>query len=51
MNLVKIATMQRKKFSEFYDIKHYRKQAAEQFIVKLYKVDSKKIIVDEEKNE
>lgn len=41
----------KRKFSEFYDIKQYKKQASEQFIVKHYKIDSRKIIVDEGKNE
>ena len=51
MNLVKIATMQRKKFSEFYDIKHYRKQMSKQFVVRQYKINSQKVIIDESLNE
>jgi hypothetical protein len=51
MNLIKIAIMLRKKFAEFYDIKQYKKQASEQFIVKHYKIDSRKIIVDGSSNE
>lgn len=49
MNLIKIATTLKKRFSEFYDIKLYRKQAEKQFIVKQYTLTHKKIIVDEEK--
>lgn len=49
MNLIKIAILLKKSFTEFYDIKLYRKQAEKQFSVKQYTLTHKKIIVDEEK--
>ncbi len=49
MNLIKIAIMLRRKFSEFYDIKQYRKQASEQLVVRQY-ISNQKIIVDEERS-
>lgn len=49
MNSIKIASMLKMKFLEFHDVKKYRIQASEQFVVREYRLNSKKIIVDEEK--
>ncbi len=49
MNIIKIALLLKKKFSEFYDIKQYKKQSTEQLIVKKYAINNQKIIIDEEK--
>lgn len=49
MNLIKIATVLKNKFSEFYDIKLYRKKASNQVAINQYITNEKKIIVDEEK--
>lgn len=49
MNLIKIAVMAKRKFSEFYDVKRYRKQASQQLVVKRYALGRRKIMVDEEK--
>ena len=40
----------KKIFLEFYDIKHYIKQASEQFVVKRYAIDNQKAIIDKEKS-
>ena len=48
MNLIKIAILVKRKFLEFYEIKLYRKQAAEQLIVKKYNLNNQTIIVDKE---
>jgi hypothetical protein len=47
MNLIKIAVQIKMKFLEFYEIKEYKKQSSEQFVVKKYVVDNKKILIDE----
>ncbi|MBS3158746.1 hypothetical protein J4206_05665 [Candidatus Woesearchaeota archaeon] len=49
MNTIKIMSMLKMKFSQFHDIKKYRVHASEQFVVKRYKLNSRKIIVDKEK--
>ena len=48
MNIVKIALVLKRKFSEFYDIKHYKKQSLNQFIVKEYTINNQEITVKEE---
>lgn len=50
MNLIKIATMLKKKFSEFYDIKLYNNHASDHFVVRRYTTNNQRIIVDEEKS-
>lgn len=49
MNIIKIAIMLKRKFSEFYDVKQYRIQPSEQFVVRKYNLNNQKIIIDEEK--
>ena len=49
MNLLKIAILLKRRFSEFYDVKQYRMQASEQLVVRKYTVNNQKIIIDEEK--
>jgi len=39
----------KRKFSEFYDIRQYRKQATEQLVVKTHAISYQKITVNEEK--
>lgn len=46
MNLIIIA-ITKKNFSQFYDIKQYKKHASEQFVVRKYAIGSKKIILNE----
>ena len=48
MNLTKITILLKRKFSEFYDIKHYKKQSLNQFIVKEYTINNQEITVKEE---
>ena len=50
MNLIKIVTLLKKKFSEFYDIKLYRKHASDHFVVRRYTTNNQRVIVDEEKS-
>ncbi|MBI2654006.1 hypothetical protein HYX02_04300 [Candidatus Woesearchaeota archaeon] len=49
MNTIKIATMLKKRFSEFFDIKHYGRQASEQLVVKKYSINNRRITINEEK--
>ena len=49
MNLIKIAIMLKRRFSEFYEIKQYKTQASEQFVVRHYTLNNQKIVIDEEK--
>ncbi|MBS3113692.1 hypothetical protein J4448_01200 [Candidatus Woesearchaeota archaeon] len=49
MNLIKIAILLKKKFSEFHDIKQYKIQASEQFVVRHYTVNNQKITINKEK--
>ena len=50
MNLIKIVMLVKRKFSEFYEIKLYRKHAAQQITVRNYTINSQKVVVDEEKS-
>ncbi len=43
MNIVRIVVMLKRKFSEFYDIKHYKKFATEQLVIKKYYINNQKI--------
>ena len=47
MYLIKIAVLMKKGFAEFYGIRLYKKQSAEQFVIKHYKINSQAIIIDE----
>ena len=47
MNLIKIVLTFPKIFSEFYDIKKYRKQATSHVIVRKYNLSSSKIVLEE----
>ena len=49
MNFIKIAISVKKRFAELYEIRLYRKNSAEQFIVKQYRTSYQEIIVDGEK--
>jgi len=49
MNLIKIALTMGKRFSEFYDIKKYRKQTTSHIIVRKYNLSSSKIVLNEGK--
>ena len=49
MNIIKIAVLIKKIFAEFYEIRLYRKQSAEQLVIKQYRTSSQEIIVDGEK--
>jgi len=49
MNLIKISIMMKSKILEFYEIKKYRKQAAEQLTVRRYTMDNQIITIDEKK--
>ncbi|MBI2652277.1 hypothetical protein HYX00_02320 [Candidatus Woesearchaeota archaeon] len=50
MNLIKIAITLKNKFSEFYEVNLYRKQASRQFVVRQYKINNQKITINEEKS-
>lgn len=43
MNAIRIIALLKIKFSEFYDIKHYKKFATEQFVIKKYYINNQKI--------
>lgn len=43
MNMIRIAALLKRKFSEFYDIKHYKKFATEQLLIKKYYTNNQKI--------
>ncbi|MBI2656132.1 hypothetical protein HYX03_00145 [Candidatus Woesearchaeota archaeon] len=43
MNIVRIVVMLKRKFPEFYDIKHYKKFATEQLLIKKYYTNNQKI--------
>ena len=47
MNTLKIMLLLKRKFSEYYDIRHYKEQPAEQVIVKKYAANSQEVIIDE----
>lgn len=49
MNPIKIAILLKNKFSEFYDIKQYKIQASEQFVVRHYTANNQKITINKEK--
>ena len=49
MNLIKIAILLKRRFSEFYEIKQYRMHASSQFVVRHYTLNNQKIVIDEEK--
>ncbi|MEK6828326.1 MAG: hypothetical protein AABX78_03165 [Nanoarchaeota archaeon] len=49
MNMIKIAISLKKKFSEFYDIKQYKVQASEQFVVRHYTANNQKVTINKEK--
>ena len=49
MNMIKIAVLLKKKFSEFYEIKQYKIPASEQFVVSNYALNNQKITIDKEK--
>ena len=46
---IKFVLMMKRIFSEFYEIKRYRKQPSEQFVVKKYSINHRKITINEEK--
>ena len=46
MNIIIIA-ITKKSFSEFYDIRQYKKHASGQFVVRKYAANNKKIILNE----
>ena len=50
MKPIEIAILMKRKFSEFYDIKEYKKQTSEQLVVRRYAANNQKIIVDEKKS-
>ena len=49
MDFIKIAIILEKRFLESCEIRQYRKQSAEQLLVRKYSINNQKIIVDEEK--
>ena len=49
MNLIKIVIHLKCKFSEFYDIKEYKKQASEKLVVTHCAINNQKITIDEKK--
>lgn len=49
MSSIKITLLIRKKFAEFFEMRLYRKHPTNQFMVKHYKTNNPKIIIDEEK--
>ena len=49
MNLIKISTILAREFLEFYDIKQYKKQAANQLVVKKYVLNKGQMVLNEEK--
>ena len=46
---IKFVLMVKRIFSEFYEIKRYRKQPQEQFVVKKYSINNREIAINEEK--
>ena len=49
MNSIKIAISAKKRFEELFEMRIYRKHSSHQFFVKHYRINNKKIIIDEEK--
>ncbi|MBI2660456.1 hypothetical protein HYX07_04810 [Candidatus Woesearchaeota archaeon] len=49
MSTIKIMLLLKRKFSEYYDIRQYKKKHADQIIVKKYSAGNREIIIDEEK--
>lgn len=47
MSMIKIALLLKRRFPEFYDIRHYGKQASEQLVVKSYSTNYQKITIEE----
>ena len=47
--MLNISIMAKSKILEFYDIKKYRKQAAQQLAVRRYTIDNQVITIDEKK--
>lgn len=47
MDMIKIMTLAKIKFTEFYDAKQYKNHASTQLSVKKYYANDKKIIIDE----
>lgn len=49
MSMIKIAIMVKREFSEFYEVRHYKKHASEQLNVRQYATNGSKIVIDGEK--
>lgn len=49
MNSIKITLLTGKRFDELFEARIYRKQALHRFVVRHYKTNNQKIIIDEEK--
>ena len=49
MNIVKIVASLKNKFSELYDVKHYRIKSSEQFVVMHYTLNNQKIALNKQK--
>lgn len=49
MNSIKITLLIRKRFAELLETRIYRKRPLHQFVVRHYRTDNQKIIIDEEK--
>ena len=49
MNLIKISTVLKREFLDYFDVKRYKKQSLEQFVVRHYTVNNQKITIDKEK--
>ena len=48
MNTIKIVTILKIKFSEYYDSKEYKTHTQNKFVIKRYATNNEKIIVGEE---
>lgn len=48
MHLIKITLLVKKRFAELYEIRLYKKHPAVQLVVKQYRINDHKIIVDED---
>ena len=49
MNTIRIMLLLKRKFSEYYDIRQYKKKHACQIIVKKYSAGNREVIIDEER--
>ena len=49
MNIIKISTVLKREFSDYFDIKGYKTQSLEQFVVRRYALNNQKITINKEK--